>query len=77
MDSKTLGAAIIAIGAVLTVYEWYFSYCSALISDLCYFPVSPSEPFVTVPWYSIAILIFGLLVYLGSSAEKQKTEESE
>ena len=74
MDSKQLGLIIAAIGIVLVVYEFFFSFCSERIVDLCYFPFSASEPGVKIPWLSVAILGFGLLVYLGSGSGEPKEE---
>ena len=75
MDSKQIGLAAAAIGAVLIVYELYFSFCSSRVDGLCYFPFSPSGPGTGLPWYSLAILAFGLLVYFGTGSQEPQKEE--
>ncbi|HLC92310.1 MAG TPA: hypothetical protein VJH23_01230 [archaeon] len=77
MDSKQVGLVVIAFGIALIVYELFFSFCSERISNLCYFPLSASEPGIKFPWYSIAIFAFGLLIYFGSGSSESKKEDSE
>lgn len=74
MDSKMAGLVIAGLGALLLVYELFASYCSKNIADLCYFPFSPSEPGTGLPWYSIALLVFGIIVYLGAEPENEEPD---
>ena len=73
MDSRQFGIALIAAGIALIVYEYWFSYCSLGIENLCFFPFSGGGEGERFPLLSIAVLLFGLLVYFGSG----KSENSE
>ncbi len=71
MDSKQIGLLVAVSGLILTVYELFFSYCSRRIGDLCFFPFSVSEPGIGLPWLSIAVLAFGVLIYSGALSQEE------
>ena len=73
MESKDLGILVAAAGFLLVVYEYWFSFCSP-VSEICFFPFSPSERGIGIPLYSAGLLVFGLLLYFGSGSAKKEDE---
>lgn len=76
LESKGLGLALAGIGLLLVVYEYWFSYCSP-VSDICFFPLSPSEKSTIIPLYSAAVFVFGLLLHFGSGGGEKENGEAE
>ncbi|MEK6957370.1 MAG: hypothetical protein AABW99_00090 [archaeon] len=73
MELKEIGLAITVFGVFLFAYEWFFSYCSRIVEGLCFFSFSPSQPGISIPLYSLAVIVFGLLVFFGSGGKEKES----
>ena len=70
LNSKDFGLALTALGIIAVAYEYWASYCSKRLAELCYYPFSPSFPGVVFPLYSVIILVFGVLLFIGSKSDE-------
>ncbi len=70
MDLKQIGLAVSGLGIAGIAFEYLGSFCSKRLFDLCFYPFSPSGPGEFLPLYSVAVLLFGLLIYFGSEGGK-------
>ena len=68
--TKDIGLLIAAIGLILTVYEYWFSYPPLGLPNEVYFPISPDFDGLAIPLYSAAVLVLGILIVLGESGNK-------